>query len=329
MNILVTGGAGFIGANFVEHLNNKGHENITIIDNLSTGNKKNIEGLRYSKFVEADLSNIGDWVAFARHCDVVVHFAALADIVPSIENPLDYYNSNVTATINLLEAIKENRNLQKFIYSASSSCYGLTESLPTKEVTPVRPEYPYAMTKLMGEQLALHYRKVYQLPIVSLRYFNVYGPKSRTNGTYGAMFGTFLAQYLANKPLTIVGDGSQKRDFIYVSDVCDAIYTAVTKQCSSEVYNVGTGQSVSVKYIADLISENNVCIPQRPGEPFETLADINRISSELGWSAKINIVDGISKLKKNLDYWREAPVWTPETIDLATKDWFKYLGRNK
>lgn len=325
--IIVTGGAGFIGSNFIEFLNEKGIEDIILIDNLSTGNLDNLKGLKISKFVREDLSKDGNWQKEILDADYVVHFASLADIVPSIENPDLYFQSNVEATLKLCSSLRKCTKLKKYIYSASSSCYGVGEIFPTPEDSIIDTQYPYALTKYLGEEISLHWSKVYKIPTISLRYFNVYGPKSRTNGTYGAMFGTFLAQKLSSKPLTIVGDGTQKRDFIYVSDVCSAVYQSMISDVNSVALNVGTGTSTSVLDVAKMISNSLTHIEKRPGEPSETLADITQIKKLTGWSPVISINVGVNMLLKSISYWEKAPVWTAETIKDATKDWFKYLGK--
>jgi UDP-glucose 4-epimerase len=169
---------------------------------------------------------------------------------------------------------------------------------------------------------------VYGLPALSLRFFNIYGPRARTNGTYGAVFGVFLAQLLAGKPLTIVGDGEQTRDFTYVSDAVDALICAAESHKVGLCFNVGSDNPVSVNYLAKLLgAPATVHIPKRPGEPDCTFADTRRIREELGWESHVPIEKGVQNMLKAIDYWREAPVWTPETIAEATKDWFTYLGR--
>ena len=189
----------------------------------------------------------------------------------------------------------------------------------------IDPLYPYALTKWLGEELVMHWNKVYNLKTISLRFFNVYGPKSRTGGTYGAMFGVFLAQKLAGLPFTIVGNGKQKRDFIYINDVVEAIITAAKSNFSGEIFNVGSGKTVSVNNIVKLLGGKKVYIPKRPGEPDTTQADINKIKKYLNWSPKVSIEDGINYLMKNINYWKDAPIWTKDKIKDATKDWFKYL----
>ena len=222
---LVSGGAGFIGSHLVEVLLEKRSE-LVVLDNFSTGRPKNLDHVADKiQLIECDISKPGHWQNLFENVDYVFHLAALADIVPSIENPDTYYQSNVNGTFNILEACRKH-NVKKIVYSASSSCYGIPDEYPTKETAEIRPQYPYALTKYLGEQLVMHWCHIYDLPAVSLRFFNVYGPRSRTSGTYGAVFGVFLAQKLAGKPFTVVGDGSQTRDFTFVSDVVDAIITA-------------------------------------------------------------------------------------------------------
>lgn len=324
MNVLVTGGAGFIGSHTVDLLLSGGH-NVCVIDNLSTGRLDNLSHVQNQvKFIEADIRKPGSWIEEFKNIDWCIHLAALADIVPSIQNPEAYFHSNVTGTFNVLEAAKR-ASVKRFLYSASSSCYGLPDTYPTPEDAKVDPQYPYALTKRIGEELVMHYCKVYKLPALSLRFFNVYGTRSRTSGTYGAVFGVFLAQKLANEPLTIVGDGTQTRDFTYVTDVAEAIVNGVSSSRVGEIFNVGSETTVSINQLASLIGGKTTNIPRRPGEPDCTFADISRIKSRLNWVPKISIQEGVKKVLDEIDYWREAPVWTPSKITEATEDWFKYL----
>ena len=325
MNTLVTGGAGFIGSHLVDLLLEESFE-VTIIDNFSTGHRGNIESFKNDvNLVETDISMPGEWMSAFDGVNSVFHLAALADIVPSIRNPAGYYRSNVNGTFNVLEAARKAK-VNKLVYAASSSCYGLPDTYPTPESAEMRPQYPYALTKRLGEELVLHWAQVYKLPALSLRFFNVYGPRSRTSGTYGAVFGVFMAQKLAGKPFTIVGDGNQTRDFTYVSDVCEAFLTVAEHGRNGEVYNVGSGETVSVNRIAELLGGEKVFIPKRSGEPDCTFADISKITKDTGWVPKVSIEEGIQIMLENIEYWRGAPLWTPDTINEATKDWFKYLG---
>lgn len=324
MKIIITGGAGFIGSHLAEYLLKKKHK-IIVIDNLSTGRIENIKQIKNRlKFVRADISKPGKWIENFKNANLVFHLAALADIVPSIQNPKKYFDSNVVGTENIASACIK-YNVKKIIYSASSSCYGIPKIYPTPESESIKPQYPYALTKNLGEQILINYGKIYGLHITSLRLFNVYGTKSRTSGTYGAMFGVFLAQKLKNKPLTVVGDGSQKRDFTYISDVVEAFYKSIKIKKNLQVLNVGTGEPVSINYIVKLLNCEFVNIEKRPGEPDQTNANIEKIKKELNWKAKISIEQGIKKLLNDINYWNNAPVWTPKKIKIATKDWFKYL----
>jgi UDP-glucose 4-epimerase len=323
--VMITGGAGFIGSHVVENYL-KNNFSVSVIDNLSTGRLENLAKFENKiEFIKADISIPGTWQKKFENAAIVVHLAALADIVPSIQNPGKYYHSNVTGTFNVLQAAKTS-DVKKFIYAASSSCYGIPDFFPTPETSEISPQYPYALTKRLGEELVLHWGSTYNLPVISLRFFNVYGPRSRTSGTYGAVFGVFLAQKLSNKPYTIVGDGTQTRDFTFVTDVADAILTAGESNISGEIYNVGSGKTISVNRIVELLDGPRVFIPKRPGEPDCTFADIQKIKQELKWRPRVPIEDGVQELLENIDYWSSAPVWDPNSIKLATKDWFKYLG---
>jgi UDP-glucose 4-epimerase len=325
MRCIVTGGAGFIGSHLAELLVHHGYD-VVVLDNFSTGRRENLGHLANKiTIVECDLSVESDWQKQFIGVDYVFHLAALADIVPSIQNPAAYFESNVVGTFNVLTAARSN-NVKRFIYSASSSCYGIPNIFPTPEIADINPQYPYALTKRLGEELVLHWAQIYDFPATSLRLFNVYGPRSRTSGTYGAVFGVFLAQKLAGKPLTIVGDGLQTRDFTYVTDVVDAMYAAALSLTKGEVFNVGSGTTISVNTLAKLLGGETVHIPKRPGEPDCTFADIKKIKYVLGWQPKISISNGVESLLKNISYWKNAPVWTPESINVATADWFKYLS---
>jgi len=324
-SIIVTGGAGFIGSHLVDALLEKGYE-VIILDNFSTGRLKNLDHVADKvHLVECDVSQAGKWQDLFKGVDRVFHLAALADIVPSIEKPDDYYQSNVNGTFNVLEACRK-YNVEKIVYSASSSCYGIPDEYPTKETAEIRPQYPYALTKYLGEQLVIHWCQVYNLPAVSLRFFNVYGPRSRTSGTYGAVFGVFLAQKLAGKPFTVVGDGSQTRDFTFVSDVVDAIITTVESDVSGEIINIGSDNTYSVNRLVELLGGDVVRIPKRPGEPGCTWADITKAKKLLLWEPKVSLEEGVGILLDNIDYWREAPVWDENSIAKATEKWFEYLS---
>jgi UDP-glucose 4-epimerase len=327
MKSIVTGGAGFIGSHLVDALIELGHQ-VVVLDNLSTGRADNLKHLENKiTLVECDLAVAGEWVKHFKDTDWVFHLAALADIVPSIQKPEAYFRSNVDGTFNVLQAANA-AGVKRFVYAASSSCYGIPDNYPTPETAEIRPQYPYALTKRLGEELALHWGQVYKLPVVSTRFFNVYGTRSRTSGTYGAVFGVFLAQKLADKPMTIVGDGTQSRDFTYVTDVAQALVAVAQSDKTNKVYNIGSGQTVSINRLTELLGGETVNIPKRPGEPDCTFADISEIRSDLKWQPKVPIEDGVKKVIENIDYWRNAPVWTPDSIATATEDWFKYLGNN-
>ncbi len=330
MRCLVTGGLGFIGSHLVDRLLDEGHA-VRVLDNASTGRVENLAHRRGEARLEVTLGDVSEHAVAARACegvDRVFHLAALADIVPSMQRPLDYHRANVDGTASILEGARH-AGVKRFVYAASSSCYGLPDVYPTPETAPPRPEYPYALTKYVGEQYALHWAKVYKLPVVSLRFFNVYGPRSRTSGTYGAVFGVFLAQKLAGKPFTVVGDGAQTRDFTYVTDVTSAIARAADSDVAGEVFNVGSNGTYSVNRLVELLGGDVVYVPRRPGEPDCTLADISKIRARIGWSPTVSFEEGVRAMLQHIEYWRAAPVWTPSSIEDATRDWFTFLSDPK
>ena len=327
MKIIVTGGAGFIGSHLVERLLLDKHE-VLVLDNFSTGREQNLAHLKQNKALRVKRVDVSDFQNIKNdfnNIDWVFHLAGLADIVPSVQNPMDYHHSNVDGTFSVLESSRL-ANVKKVVYAASASCYGIPDVYPTPETAAIKPQYPYALTKNIGEQIVMHWGLVYKLPVVPLRLFNVYGPRSRTSGAYGAVFGVFLAQKLAGKPLTIVGDGNQTRDFTFVTDVAEAMVRAAESRVSLEPMNVGSGSSTSVNRIAELIGGKKVYLSKRPGEPENSSADITKIKKLLNWSPEVSIEEGVAKMLENIDYWRGAPVWTVESINEATKDWFKYLS---
>jgi len=323
---VVTGGAGFIGSHMVDLLVAKGYE-VRVIDNLAGGREANLAHHAQGGQVRAEFRDIRDFdpgdPLFAG-AQYVFHFAGIGDIVPSIEQPIDYLSVNVQGTVRMLECARH-AGVAKFVYAASSSCYGLAQ-VPTNEDHTISPQYPYALSKYLGELAVLHWHRVYRLPVNSIRIFNAYGTRSRTSGAYGAVFGVFLRQKIAGKPFTVVGDGSQKRDFLYVTDVAEAFWRAAQTHLSGGVYNVGAGAPNSVNRLVELLKGEVIHMPKRPGEPDCTWADITRIRRDLGWAPRVSFEQGVALVIENIDYWREAPLWDVNSIAKATEAWFKYLG---
>jgi UDP-glucose 4-epimerase len=327
--VIVTGGSGFIGSHVVDRLIGDGHH-VTVIDNLATGRLANLDAHRSEprlRFVQADICDYQAISPKFAGAKWVFHLAALADIVPSTQRPLDYHAANVDGTIKVLEASRL-AGVEKLVYAASSSCYGIPDVYPTPETAPLRPMYPYALTKLLGEQYVLHWNQTFRLPANSLRLFNVYGPRSRTSGTYGAVFGVFLSQKLANQPFTVVGDGTQTRDFTFVADVAEAFVMAATSPLSGRIFNIGTGRPQSVNRLVELLEGEVIHIPKRPGEPDQTCADARLANNELGWQPRVGFEEGVGRVLAVIDQWRGAPVWNPATIQAATRDWFAFLGES-
>jgi len=324
---VVTGGAGFIGSHMVDLLLAEDCQ-VRVIDNLVGGRLLNLEHHKDDIRLKVDVRNICDLEkedALFKGADHVFHFAGIGDIVPSIERPVDYMTTNVQGTVKVMEAARWN-GVKKVVYAASSSCYGLATELPTTEHAPIQPQYPYALSKYQGEQVVLHWYKVYRIPVNVIRIFNAYGIRSKTSGAYGAVFGVFLAQKLAGKPFTIVGDGTQTRDFLYASDVARAFYLAATTSLSGEIFNLGAGNPQSVNRLVELLEGKDIIhIPKRLGEPDCTWADISKIQRDLGWKQEVSFEEGVGRMLKNIDYWRQAPVWDVDSIAQATKTWFEYM----
>jgi UDP-glucose 4-epimerase len=325
---VVTGGAGFIGSHMVDLLVDHGYS-VVVIDNLVTGRAENLA--RHQReprvtFHEIDMCTVAADSRLFKDVDYVFHFGGIGDIVPSIERPLEYMRANVDGTLAVLEASRH-AGVRKFVYAASSSCYGMATELPTTEQAPIRPEYPYALSKYLGESAALHWAQVYRLPVISIRMFNVYGPRVRTTGAYGAVFGVFLAQKLHGKPYTVVGDGSQRRDFVFVTDVARAYLMAVESAETNQVFNLGSGNPQTINRLIELMGGDVVHVPKRPGEPDCTWADVGRIQRALGWKPEVAFPQGVAAMLGQIEEWRAAPLWTPEKIEAATRTWFEHLAR--
>jgi UDP-glucose 4-epimerase len=325
---VVTGGAGFIGSHVVDVLVDRGFA-VRVIDNLSGGHLSNLsqhQGSADVTLVEADIRTLAAGNAAFQGAKFVFHLAGIGDIVPSIEKPIDYMDVNVQGTVRVLECARA-ASVGKLVYAASSSCYGLAAT-PTREDHKIEPMYPYALSKYQGEQAVFHWHKVYGLPVNSICIFNAYGPRVRTTGVYGAVFGVFFRQKLAGKPYTVVGDGTQARDFIYVGDVAEAFLAAANTPISGERYNVGADNPQTINRLVEILGGGVVYVPKRPGEPDVTHADIAKISSQLGWKPTVSFEQGVHNMLADMSRWNDAPLWEPASIAKATETWFRYMGKN-
>ena len=323
---VVTGGAGFIGSHMVDHLLDRGYR-VRVIDNLTGGRLANLAQHDRNpdlSIEQADIRDLEPESTLFSGASYVLHFAGIGDIVPSIERPIEYMDTNVQGTVRVIECARHS-GVRKFVYAASSSCYGLA-AVPTREDHPIAPQYPYALSKYQGEQAAFHWHRVYRLPVNSIRIFNAYGTRVRTTGAYGAVFGVFFKQKLAGKPFTVVGDGTQKRDFLYVSDVAAAFLSAAESDKSGEIWNLGAGNPQPVNRLVELIGGPVVPIPKRPGEPDVTWADISKISRDLSWKPRIPFEQGVALMMAGIQNWSDAPLWDPDSIKVATRTWFEALA---
>ncbi len=295
MKSLVTGGAGFIGSNLVDHLLSKGHE-VIVLDNFYTGKKKNLShNLKKNlKVIKVDISKNKKLDKYFKDVNYVFHLAALANFIQSIKYPKKFYKVNVIGTLNILKAAKKAK-IKKFIYAASASFYGTPKKFPTSEKAKIKLPHPYASTKWRAEKLIMRWSKIYKLPSISLRLFNVYGPRINTLDGYKSVFGFFIDQKLKKKPLTIIGDGNQTRDFIHVQDTASAMLKSALSKKEGKIYNVGFGKETKINYIAKLFGGKIKYISPKYLETKRSLADINKIKKELKWKPKISIEKGVKK----------------------------------
>ena len=308
---LVTGACGFIGSHLERIGKSKGID-FTTLDKTGEPDIK-------CDITDADWNKIG-----LSNFKTVIHLAAKTSVSESLEKLRRFLDVNSEATRKLFRASVE-QNVERVIFASSAAVYGSSNKETKKVGEEGAPSSPYAESKLLGEEFARQMSSS-GTTFVCLRFFNVYGPRSRTSGTYGAVFGVFLGQKISGKPYTVVGDGEQTRDFTFVTDIANAILTSAKSDRVSKIYNVGSGATVSVNRLVELLGGEKVHIPKRPGEPESTFADISKIRSELGWEPQVSIEDGVAEILKHIDYWKDAPVWTPDRIADATADWFRYLS---
>ena len=293
-NVLVTGGAGFIGSNLVEELLDR-KVNVKVIDDLSSGKIENIP--KGVDFLEKDLSTISidSLCNFIEGVDIVFHLAAKARVQPSIDDPMSFNKANVDSTLNTLFASNK-CGVRRFVYSASSSCYGNTRIIPTPETAPKNPLSPYGLQKYIGEEYCKLFSEIYDIDTVSLRYFNIYGERMSHDGAYSLVLAVWKNQFEKGEPLTITNDGNQRRDFTHVDDVVSANLLAATRDdnFNGEAYNIGNGKSLSMNEVVDMIGSDRVYGEKRL-EPFETCADNTKAIRDLGWEPRGSLRSFIDK----------------------------------
>lgn len=290
---LVTGAAGFIGSNIVDYLLEQRHK-VVCVDNESSDAHDNPYWNSNTTNIRGDIRDYTLMSSAMVGVDYVFHLAAEARIQPSIENPINAVSINDLGTATILQCARE-ANVKRLIFSSTSSAYGMNES-PNVETQIPDPLNPYSVTKLNGENLCKMYNSLFGLKTTILRYFNVFGPNQPVRGQYAPVIGIFDRQKSDGEALTIVGDGSQRRDFVYVKDVARANYlAAISDLDETEVFNVGTGKNYSVKEIANAISDLQTHIPEREGEMKITLANVDKIEKYLGWKPEVDVMDWIER----------------------------------
>ena len=295
MKVLITGGAGFIGSHLAEELVRQNYR-VIVLDNLSSGNIKNLKLIKKKiKFIKCDISKQKNLSKLLKKVDYVIHLAGLIEVVKSFENPKKYYKVNVMGTLNLLRALSKVK-VKKFIYAASASCYGNSKKISISEKSEIQILSPYALTKWLAEMMVMQWAKIYNLSTISLRFFNVYGPRAKDSGSYNSVVNIFIKQKLRKKPFTIVGNGKQTRSFVYVSDVVDAIIKAAKSKISGEIFNIGATKSIQIKEIAKLLGGKKTYIPKRPGELMHSSANIKKVEKLLKWRPKVKFKNGLKKM---------------------------------
>jgi len=294
--ILVTGGAGFIGSNLVDRLIKQGHE-VTVLDNLVTGKEENINS--DANFVKADISDRVEIEKSFENIDYVFHLAALARVPLSIEDPAGTAKVNILGTINVFKCAADNR-VKRVIFASSSSVYGDQEVLPLAESMKPAPISPYALEKLEGELWAGMFTDLYELPVVSLRFFNIYGPRNDPDSDYSLVIAKFLKQKSLGQPLTIFGDGEQTRGFCYIDDLTKALIASIESEKikGGEVINIGSQTANSVNQLADLIGGEKRYLDKRSGDMQNSKADITRAIELLDWRPEVIFEEGVKRTKE-------------------------------
>jgi len=304
---LVTGGAGFIGSHLAEALVGKG-ETVRIADSFITGNRRNLAAAGdRAELVEGDLADPAVAARAVAGMDYVLHQAAIPSVPRSVKDPATSNRANVDATLQLLIAARDAK-VKRVVYAASSSAYGDTPTLPKREDMPTRPLSPYALQKLVGEQYMQLFTALYGLETVSIRYFNVFGPRQDPSSPYSGVIALFVTALLAGKPPTIVGDGGQTRDFTYVANVVDGVLRAATAPgASGEVINVATGRQISISELAKALGEiigvtaAPVHIDPRAGDVRDSLADVSKAKAILGYEPTVGLEEG---LRRTVEWYR-------------------------
>jgi nucleoside-diphosphate-sugar epimerase len=310
---LVTGGAGFIGSHLTEELLRRG-EQVRVVDSLITGHRKNLAHLSSIDFQEGDLADLAVAKRAVEGIDYVLHQAAIPSVPRSVEDPITSNRANIDSTLNLLVAARD-AHVKRVVYAGSSSAYGNTPTLPKHEDMPTNPLSPYALQKLVGEQYMRLFTTLYGLETVTIRYFNVFGPRQDPSSPYSGVISVFAKALLDNKPPTIYGDGDQTRDFTYVANVVDGVLRAVTaREASGRVVNVATGSSISLNRLFVSMREllgSRVDVgygPFRSGDVKDSLADITLARTLLGYEPLVSFEAG---LKKTIDWYKDGAGQSP------------------
>ena len=288
MRYIVTGGCGFIGSHIIDKLTEENNE-VIVIDNVSSSSRDEYFFNKKATYYDYDLCDYDFIVSLFENIDCVFHLAAEISIPYCIENPNQSMRNNTISTLNVLEAAR-NQNVKRVIFSSTCAVYGNKFFLPSYETNPTQPLNTYSLSKQSGEELCKLYYNLYGLETIVLRYFNVYGDRQPSKGSYAPVMAIFLRQKNNNESLTLFGDGYQTRDFVNVYDVVEAnlLSSKVNLTSYGEIFNVGTGIGISIKEVADLISENQIYLPERPGEVIHSRANIDKIR-KIGWEPKIDL----------------------------------------
>jgi UDP-glucose 4-epimerase len=321
---IVTGGAGFVGSHLVEHLLAEGGEVDALDRQAQPRNLQAVSAHPALRYIPCDLEQPGG-ENFCRPADVLFHVAGYGEMLAALQHPADYVRANVLGTAHALDLARA-AGCRRVVYAASSSCYGPHPPVPTDETADCPTTHPYAISKWLGEEYLFRTAPVYGIEVNTLRFFTVYGDRMRRSDALGPVLNIFLAQKANGRPLTIVGDGTQGRDFVHVQDVARAFVAAATSPRYGEMFNIGAGETQTINRLAELIGGPVVYVPARHGDPHTARANIAKAVRLLHWAPEIPFEDGLGAMLAHVEDWREAPVWTPATMEQGTRLWQELLA---
>ena len=322
---LITGGAGFLGSHLVDLLM-KNDFHVKVMDNFSNGSRENLKQWEKSprfEVKEMDIYDLEENDSFFQGLDYIFHLAGIEDSLTSLKDPIRFMNTNVIGSAKVMNAAKQSK-LKKFVFAGSSASYGIPNT-PTLESDGTGPLTPSGLSKLQAEEVCFHWGEVFDIPVTAARIYNAYGPRCLHRQHSGQLFSIWMKQKLSGEPLSIFGKGEEKQDFIYCTDVANALYTLALEGEDGEFYNVGSGKPVSLSEFASMISEKINCMDTLEGKAIETWADLGKIEFKTSWAPKVPLEKGLEFSLQVINDWEKATNFSQEKLDKYQKEWKSFF----